>query len=165
MPDANEPLLDAAQAAFIQSGVGLGIAASSADAVPVHVRAIGCKVTPDRSEVTVFVSSSQAAPLLECMGEDCILAAVFTHPVSHRTLQLKGRRSRVAPGTPEDLRIVEAYRDAFCATLVPLGFDEKLIRTLLACAPADIVGISLVPTEAYSQTPGPKAGERLGRSA
>ena len=164
MPAANEPVLDAAHAAFIQSGVGMGIAASTRDAKPAHVRAIGCRVSPDRSELTIFVSLTQAAPMLECIAENDHVAVVFTNPATHRTVQVKGGNARCVPLAPGDLEIVEAYRTAFSQALLPLGFAEMPIRTLLSCAASDIVGIRFTAEEAYSQTPGPKAGERLART-
>ena len=159
----NEPVLDAVHAAFCQSGVGMGIAASTREAVPTHVRAIGCRVSSDCREMTIFVSATQAEPVLKCISDNGAVAAVFTEPSSHRTVQVKGRNAQAAPLQPGDLEIVEAYRTAFAHALLPLGFDEALIRTLLACPPADIIGIRLTPTDAYSQTPGPKAGEPLAR--
>ena len=164
MPSTNEPVLDLTHAAFVQSGVGMGIAASSRDAVPAHVRAIGCRVSPDRRRVTVFASSTQAEPVLRCIRDNGVVAAVFTDPLTHRTVQLKGRDAQVNGLAGGDVDIVEAYRTAFAKAVAPLSFDETLIRQLLFCPPADIVGISFTPTEAYSQTPGPKAGEPLARS-
>jgi hypothetical protein len=66
---------------------------------------------------------------------------------------------------PGDLDVVESYRCKFVRELVPMGFDEILIRSLLAAPPADLVAVKFTPVEAYSQTPGPKAGEPLRAQA
>lgn len=141
----------------------MGIAASSRHAIPVHVRAIGCRVSPDLCRVTVFVCAPQAEPVLTCLRDNSAVAAVFTDPVTHRTVQLKGRDAKAVPREDGDLAIVETYRTAFVHAVAPLGFEEMPIRTMLSCPASDIVGISFTPTEAYSQTPGPKAGEPLAR--
>lgn len=165
MPPTNEPVLDIAHAAFFQTGVSMGIAACSLDAVPVHVRAIGCRIFPDRRHITVFVPSLQAGPVLQRIRENGAVAAVFTEPSTHRTVQVKGRDAQEVPLEAGDLALVAAYRKAFAQTLKQLGFPEAMGATLLACPSSDIVGIRFAPGEAYSQTPGPKAGEPLARTA
>jgi len=165
MPSANEPVLDAAHAAFFQSGVSMGIAACSLDAVPVHVRAIGCRISPDRRQVTVFVSALQARQVLQRIRENGAVAAVFTEPSTHRTVQVKGRDAQEVLLDAGDLALVAANRDAFARALQQLGFAWALGATLLACPSDDIVGIRFTPAEAYSQTPGPRAGEPLARTA
>ena len=164
MPANDDPILDADHAAFVQSGVSIAIGASTRDAIPAHVRALGCRVSSDRRRLTVFVPVSQAGPVLERIRENRAIAVVFSNPPTHRTMQLKGRDAQEVPLENGDLEIVDAYRAAFAHALVPLGFEEAAVHTLLMCPPSDIVGISLTPTEAYSQTPGPKAGAPLARS-
>jgi hypothetical protein len=39
---------------------------------------------------------------------------------------------------------------------------EAVVRAILAFRPDDLVSVVYAPCAAYSQTPGPKAGERLG---
>jgi hypothetical protein len=164
MPAANEPILDAAHAAFFQIGVSMGIAACTADAVPVHVRAIGCRISADRRQVTMFVPARQAEPVLRCIRESGAVAAVFTEPSSHRTVQVKARDAQRVPLQAGDLERVEAYREAFAQELERIGFPREIVATLLACPAGEIVGIRFTPAEAYSQTPGPKAGEPLART-
>ncbi|MGE5386579.1 MAG: hypothetical protein ACM3SV_11925, partial [Betaproteobacteria bacterium] len=79
--------------------------------------------------------------------------------------QLKGRDAMVEPLGEGDLQRVEAYRDGFVRELAPLGYDARLVRTFLACAPDDIVALAFTPSEAFSQTPGPHAGESLKAEA
>lgn len=163
MPSVNEPILDASHAAFLQRGVSIGIAACTREAVPVHVRAMGCRVSQDRRQVTIFVSSTQAAPVLGCIRDNGAVAVVFSEPSTHRTVQLKARDAQVGGLANGDLGILDAYRIAFARELAPFGFEGKLIRTLFSVPSADIVSITLTPSEAYSQTPGPRAGEPLPR--
>lgn len=160
MPDA-EPIIDAANAAFLHRGVGMSMAACNADGVPTLVRATGCRVSPDRRCVTVFVSATQAAPVIQCIRTNGAVAVVFSEPSTHRTIQLKGCDATVADLIEGDLQRIAEYRNAFVGQLAHLGYEETLIRTLFAYPSSDIIAVSFTPAEAFSQTPGPHAGEPL----
>jgi hypothetical protein len=154
-------IIDAGHAAFIQSGVSIGIATCDRHNVPSQVRATGCRVSPDRGTVTIFVSATQATQVLADIRDRATVAVVFSEPSTHRTVQIKASDAVISGIADGDLAAVDAYRDAFARELEPLGFSDAVIRALLACPPADIVALSFTPTEAFSQTPGPKAGEPL----
>ena len=161
---AAAPLLDEDNAAFIQRGVSIHVASRGKTNVPSLARAIGCRVSRDRRRVTTFVPSAQAGALLDDVGATGAIAAVFSQPSTHRTIQLKAARAVVEPIAKADLRLIEAYRDAFVAEVSPMGFAEGTIRAFLACAPGDLVAVTFTPTAAFEQTPGPSAGTPL-RSA
>ena len=165
MPSSDETLIDDNHAAFMQGGVSIGVAACNRDAMPTLVRGTGCRVRADRRQLTVFVSATQAAPVLECIRDNGAITVVFSEPPTHRTVQLKGCDATVTGLAEGDLQCIADYRSAFARILAPLGYDESLVRTLLAFPSADIVGISFTPAEAYSQTPGPNAGQPLARKA
>lgn len=164
MTDA-EPILDSTHAAFLQRGVGMSIAACSRDRMPTIVRGTGCRISSDLRRVAVFVSATQAAPVIACLRDNDSVSVVFSEPSTHRTVQLKGTGTMVGALEDGDLPRIAAYRDAFIAQLAPLGYDETRIRTLLALRSTDIVALSFTPTDAFSQTPGPHAGEPLRKSA
>ncbi|GAB3462983.1 hypothetical protein GCM10027321_25180 [Massilia terrae] len=162
MPNTTTPLLDAELAAFMQQdGISLTLGSCSADLQPSIGRAAGCRVSADRLTVQMFVSQVQIAALLAHVRETGRIAAVFSSPATHRTLQLKGRDGRIEPCPPEDRALVARYRDAFAAALEPLGYPHSLIRTLLAFPDEDLAVVSFTPLEAYSATPGPNAGRAL----
>lgn len=161
MPSAPEPLIDASHAAFIQGAVGISIAACDRNNIPTLVRAIGCRVSSDRQRVTIFVSASQSAQLLKCIRDNSSVAVVFSEPSTHRTVQLKGADAVVSNLQEDEWEQVLAYRDAFVRELEPLGFHASMISALLTHPSADIVALRFTPSEAYSQTPGPKAGTPL----
>lgn len=164
MPTASAPLIDASLAAFLQGGRSISIGAAGADRIPTLVRGTGFRLSPDRRRVTLFVSATQAAPVLKCIRDNGAIAVVFSDPPTHRTVQLKGNDAQVGGLNEGDLDLIARYREAFAHALQPLGFDKILIQTLLSFPSADIVSISFTPSQAYSQTPGPKAGERLETS-
>ena len=156
-----EPLLDEANAAFIQSGVSIIAASRDAINMPTVVRALGCWVAPDRRRVKVFVARSQAAALLDGVGATGAIAVVFTQPSSHRAIQLKGTDATVSALGAGEREIVAALVEEFAADLVPLGFPSPFVCALLGSEPDDLVAIAFTPTAAFSQTPGARAGAPL----
>ncbi|HJV85108.1 MAG TPA: hypothetical protein VJ698_06500 [Noviherbaspirillum sp.] len=158
-----DPLIDADHAAFMQGGVGISVAACDAHCIPTLARATGCRVAPDRRRIAIFISASQAAPVLRCVRENRAIAAVFSEPPTHRTVQVKGRDATVAELAEGDLSVVAAYIEAFTRQLAPIGHRDSLVRMLLSRPASDLVRLDFTPTEAYSQTPGPRAGEPLQR--
>ncbi len=161
MPTETDSLLDTDHAAFLQRGVSISVGACDVSGQPCLARATGCKVSDDMRRVTVFISATQATQVLAGIRANGAIAVVFSEPSTHRTLQLKGRDAAVSGLNGADMLIVERYASAFARELAPLGFEESVIRTLLACPPADLVALSFTPSEAYLQTPGPQAGKPL----
>ncbi|HVL76063.1 MAG TPA: hypothetical protein VM406_08605 [Noviherbaspirillum sp.] len=154
-------VLDADSAAFLALGCSINAGAYGADRIPVTARCCGCNVTPDRTALTVFLSSRQGAAVVRAVRDNGAIAVVFSQPSTHRTLQIKGRDALVVLPEPEDLDRVARYRHAFGEELRACGYDPLLAHTILSHPPADIVGLRFSPSEVYLQTPGPKAGERL----
>jgi hypothetical protein len=155
------PSIDAGHIAFMRGGVSISVATCSAGGVPELVRGIGCRVADDGSCVTVFVPEPKSQAVQRDIFATGRIAVVFTEPSSHRTMQLKSSEARVTALQPEDLALVEAYRDAFVAEVGAIGFPEHMVRLLLSCPPDELVGLSFRPQEAFSQTPGPNAGKPL----
>ncbi len=158
---AAPPLLDASQAAFLAGPVAVGMASHDADGVPSLARAFGCKVSPDRREVVVFLSRLRSASLLRDLAAGAAVAAVFSRPLTHETLQLKGSCARLDELAPGDREIMLAAGDAFIAELVSLGYPEPFCRLLMAPSADEAVAAAFTPVALFEQTPGPKAGARL----
>lgn len=156
-----QPLLDPAQAAFLAGPVSIGMASHDAQGVPSLARAYGCRVAPDRCEVMVFLCRRRSAPLLRDLAAGAPVAVVFSRPLTHETLQLKGLCARLDELAPGDREIMLAAGEAFCAELVALGYPEAFARALMAPSADDAVAATFTPVAAFEQTPGPRAGERL----
>ena len=159
----DEPLLDEDHAAFIQSGVSILAASRDASNAPQLARAIGCRISPDRRRVTVFVAAFQAATLIAALRATRTIAVGFNLPSTHRAFQLKGTDATVGPLDRGDLEIAVRYVDAFVANIALLGYSEPIGRALLAFDPAELLAISFTPSAAFVQTPGPRAGARVHR--
>ena len=155
-------MLDSDTIAFIQTGVSISLAACGPDRLASMSRGVGCKVIDGGRRVGVFVKRSQSLDLLENIRQSGKVANVFSLPSSNRTVQLKGIDARVLPFDPADMPVVQAHVADFVHEVLPLGLPEEVIRALFAYAADDLATVVYSPCAAFSQTPGPKAGEPLG---
>ncbi|MCU0989835.1 MAG: hypothetical protein HZT41_16815 [Dechloromonas sp.] len=154
-------MLDSDNAAFIQTGVSISLASCGPDHLPSMSRGLGCKVLDAGRQVAVFVRRSQSKALLAHIRSSGRVANVFSLPSSNRTLQLKGCDARIVPFAPADLPIVDKHLADFILEVIPLGMAEAVVRAILASQPDDLATVVYTPSAVFSQTPGPKAGERL----
>lgn len=161
MGSATEPLIDDALASFAQGAVSITVGACDRHLRPCLVRAAGCRISSDRRRVTLFLSASQSTAVLDCVRDHGAIAAVFSQPTTHRTVQLKGTSAEIGALEEGDLVVMATYRAAFAREVAPLGFAEPLIQTLFSFPAGDVVRLSFCPVEAFLQTPGPNAGARL----
>jgi hypothetical protein len=154
-------LLDETNAALIAGGVSINASSRTAENIPVMGRAVGCRVSADRRTVTLFFSTTSASELLDGIRSTGQIAVVFSQPSTVQTIQLKGSDVAVVPALKRDVKLVEQYCDVFVAEVCPLGYNEALVRSLMWIDPADIIAVAFTPSEAFVQTPGPRAGEPL----
>jgi hypothetical protein len=154
-------LLDDESSAVVQSGVAIEVAGRDAHRVPVVARALACRLSPDRQEVTLFVPRTRSARLLNAVSSTRAVAAVFCHASTLRSIQLKGSDARLTPCGDEDRSFVHATTEAFVADVVGIGMSEAVVRLEVSHDFVDLVGIAFTVEAAFVQTPGPKAGERI----
>jgi len=155
------PLLDEEHAVFIEGGVSINAASSGAGNVPAVSRALGCRVSPDRRRVTVFLPLSRSAALLEAIDSSRRIAVAFSQPSTHRTIQLKGVDAARASVERGDHERLARYARAFVTDLENAGYAEVVARMLLRAEASDLAAVAFTPTAAFIQTPGPGAGGPL----
>jgi hypothetical protein len=155
--------LDESLAAFLASRISVQVASCDEQGFTTLVRALGARVAADRQRVTVLLARAQAAPLLPMLRANGKIAVVFSHPVSHRTVQLKGRDAAIEAATPADEAELAPYAAAMAGHLATYDVPEAFARALVSCTPGELLAVSFTPCEAYGQTPGPRAGECLER--
>jgi hypothetical protein len=160
----NPPLLTEAVAAFVQHHTSMNVAARDAQNRPAIARGLGCRVSDDRLRITVFLSTSHSAHVLQCLRENGVIAMAVTRPKTHETYQFKGRVLDIAPVSDDDGAAMAAYRDSFVEELGNVGYRPEFTGTLLAGG-EDSVAVVFEPLAMFNQTPGPKAGEKLGERA
>lgn len=159
MPAQPPTPLDPELVRFLTGGRSLNLAGAGPDGRPSQCRALGCRI--DGVGVTLFLSRHQGADFLRDVARSGAVAAVFSDPPTHRTLQLKGTDARQEPLAKGDAERVAAYRTAFVHSLLPLGYKEALIRALLDCPDHDLVALAFTPGAAFNQTPGAQPGAPL----
>jgi hypothetical protein len=161
--DAAAPVLDAAHARFIvEPAMSYALSARDAGNRPSIAKAAACRISADRQRLTLLVDQQIAADVVRDLRAGSPVAAVFSEPATHRTLQVKGLRAELAGVTPADREFARQHLEATVAHLVPLGYEEAGIRTYFAHQPEQLVAVSFVPVAAFEQTPGPGAGRPLG---
>ena len=156
-----QPLLDDDHAAFIQGGISIIAASGDAANVPSLDRALGCRVSPDRRRVTIFLTISSARRLLEDIRRCARIAVVFSDPPTHRTIQLKGSDAAIASAVPADYEVARTYTESMVASVVAIGNPEPVVRAVMTCPADGLTAVSFTPGAAFIQTPGPRAGAPL----
>ncbi len=147
-------------AAFCQSGISIIVAARGSDGDPVASLALGCTIDTAGS-VRILLQRSANEALLDALMTGSRIAATFSRPADHRSIQLKG--SDVAlPGTrAEDEEALAAQCVGMTRDLVEAGYPQAFAVGYCEFAFPDIVVVAFDPKQVFAQTPGPEAGSRL----
>lgn len=154
--------LSAAQATFLQGPVSINIAATGRDGWPCVCRGQGCMVARDRLTVTLLLSARRGREVLDALDAGSGIAAVFSRPATHATLQLKaGQASRATVSAA--LRAGNArYARQFADELMELGYGADLGQGIVnLTAASDLTALRFAPEIVFDQTPGPAAGRVL----
>jgi hypothetical protein len=147
--------------AMIERGVSTIVSSCSLDMRPSIMRAVGSAIAPDGRSVTVYLSRPQSRQVIQDIASTGRIAAVFSEPASHRTLQLKANRARIRCADARDEPALARYLASMEHEVELVGFSPAFTRAMLACRLEEVVAISFEPAQAFDQTPGPKAGAAL----
>lgn len=128
------------------------------------VRAYGCRVSADRRTLTLFLAVPDSEAVLTDLRAGGAVAAVFSKPSTHGTLQLKGMHAHIVPLEVGDRDLMRAYAQSFRDELSSIGCQDTFTRGITTGAAAEAIGVSFTPTAAFEQTPGPSAGQPLAHS-
>lgn len=146
---------------FIQRFTSMSVAARQGQNRPVVGRALGCRVSADRGRLAIFLSASRERQVLECLRDNGAIALTITRPTTHETLQFKGSVLDIVPPSAEDKAAMAAYLQSFVDELVSIGYEAGFARAVLGGG-EDSVAVVFEPLAIFNQTPGPKAGTKLG---
>lgn len=159
--DTPTPPLKPEFLAMMVKGVSLILSSCDHALTPSVMRAVGSHVEDGGRRITAFLARSQSHQLLADIASSGRMAAVFSQPSTHRTLQFKSRRVHFREVTPADFPHLERYRLSMEDELAALGYPRGLATTMLAHRTDDLVAVVFLPDEAFDQTPGPRAGQRM----
>lgn len=155
------PLLPPDLIAMVQRGVSTIVSSCDAALRPSIMRAAGSTISQDGRSITVYLARQQSRQLLQDVAANGHIAVVFSEPFSHRTLQVKACSARTRNALPSDQPILARYLVAMQGEILRVGFEPSFTKAMLACQLDDVVAVSFEPTQAFDQTPGPKAGTAL----
>ena len=65
--------------------------------------------------------------------------------------------------TAADLAIVAGHRELWVQDLCRAGYDRAFATAIWGALPQAVAAVTFTPTAAFQQTPGPAAGQPLGR--
>lgn len=154
-------LIDSALAAFVCREVSITVATADAACTPHLARGTGCRVAADHRQLTVLLAAQASADVLADVRRNARIAAVFSLPQTHRTVQFKGNDAVITAVEASDAVLAARYVDRFAAGLEALGYSGAVMRSVLHADACDLVAVHFTPTFASVQTPGPEAGHVL----
>ncbi|MBA4265789.1 MAG: hypothetical protein C0453_11950 [Comamonadaceae bacterium] len=154
-------MLSADHIALIEGGVSVIVSSCGADLTPSVMRAVGSQISGNGCQLTVYLCRSQSGQLLQDVARSGRLAAVFSQPSTHRTVQLKTRTAHLREATEHDAPALQRYLAGMERELTNVGFAAVYARAMLACRLEDVVAIEFTPDLAFDQTPGPMAGQPI----
>jgi hypothetical protein len=147
--------------AMLVKGVSLTLSSCDHALNPSVMRAVGSRIDDGGRRITAYLGRAQSRQLLADIASTGRLAAVFSQPSTHLTLQLKSRRVRIREARADDHPYPQSYLRSMEQEVAAVGFAPVYAQALLAYAPDELVAVEFEPDEAYDQTPGSKAGSPL----
>jgi hypothetical protein len=142
---------------FLESGVATLIGTADSTGRP-HVAYGWAPRVKDETTMEVFIDAARAERTLRNLDENGRIAVTVAHPVSVRSVQLKG--TFIEAGAPEgaDNEYVRERREDFVTSTSLIGDPPDIIRALWL---EDVLRLAFSVELAFDQTPGPNAGQPL----
>lgn len=158
-PTLADGILTPDLAEFCQGGVSV-ILASCHEGRPIAGRGFACRIDA-QGTIRILLRRTGHVALLAALRGGAGIAATFSRPLDHRSIQFKGKRAREAPASAVDGMALAVQSREFRDQMVAIKYSEHMSNGYCFAGPEDIVAIEFVPDEAFVQTPGPSAGSEL----
>lgn len=147
---------------LIASGVDVYVGTRDERLQPEAMLAMGSRVHPDLRTFTVYLPEKLAGATIRNLESNGDIAIALVRPVDHKSVQLKGKMISLRPSVEADRPIQQHGRAALIEQFAAIGIPRPLTRRLVWW-PSIAVDVDV--RHVYQQTPGPGAGELLGRGA
>lgn len=134
------------------------VATRDAALVPDEVMAAAAVLSADGERLTVFLPDATSATSLANLRGNGAIAVALSEPLTHRTVQLKGRAEEIRPAREDERGPVLRHAASFDAQVEAIGLPPAAVRRR-ATWPCHAVTFEVAG--AWEQTPGPNAGEPL----
>lgn len=159
-PTLANGVLTSELAGFCQSGLSIVLASCDGAGRPVVGRGLACAIDAD-GRVRVVYREPPNAALHRAIASGAPIAATFTRPSTHRSIQLKAPRAELARTTPPDGPSAMLQTRAFADELVRAGYSVRFATAYTRFEPHELAALAFLPESAFVQTPGPSAGSAL----
>lgn len=154
--------MDASLIRFLQRPVMIILGTVNTAMRPEIGRAVGVVTHPDTNSLALVVSRWQWPATVANVEATGRMAATFSRPSDYETYQIKGRAMARA-ATAADVDASRAYCRDTLAALMELGVGPDLVAHWQG--ERDLVAVALSVDAVFVQTPGPRAGQRMGGRA
>ena len=138
---------------------GIALAALSFDGRPVVGKGAGFVFADGRLRITTRRPANES--LVEAVLRGSPIAATFSRPTTHGSIQFKARAARLDEPGRNDYLAAERQREKFSTELIQCAYSPEFTERYTAFAPHELVVVEFDPDETFDQTPGPAAGARL----
>lgn len=145
---------------FCESGISIVVAVTDQTGLPIAGTACGCRVLEDGCVRLVLLRAANLE-LLDAASASAPIAATFSRPRTHRSIQLKGINTRLAEPTADERQAGVDQMAGLGEELRDVDYTARFTAAFCAVDPDDLVAIDFDPTSAFVQTPGPGAGAEL----
>ncbi len=142
----------------MQGGRSLLVGTCSAKLLPDCVRAMGVRIWPGASQLTVILPAATGAVSIANLRENPRIALTASHIPTHRTIQIKGKVLAIREGDESDREFAARYRESFTVDLAWAG-QPRTTTLRLGIWPCFAIDVDIAV--AFAQTPGPLAGHKL----
>ena len=154
-------IIDAERASFIESAVMIIVGTCDDELRPKIARAVGAIFDTAAGCVDLIVSDWQWPETIANVRLNGRLAVTFARPSDYVSYQVKGRAT-VMPALAGHRASAKRYIESMTASLVGNGLDVRV--TVPWLVDREPLVLRLAPEMIFVQTPGDKAGQRLGTS-
>lgn len=152
-------MIDRELATFLAEGLAIHIGTRDADLEPNGTRATAIMSDEDGRHVTVYVPKVAEARVLPNLEANRQAAVVLVRVRDERSCQLKGVFVEAWIATGRERKPVMDQWDRFVQNIEQIGLPRAVTEhwKMWPC-----LAIRLEVTSLFDQTPGPKAGSKLG---
>lgn len=143
---------------FLESGVATIVGTGDANGRPHMAYGWAPRVAGREGVVEVFLDRERADQTLADLRANGRIAMTVAHPVTYRSVQLKGRFRESGEPNDADKEWVHRGREGFSVSTALVGDPPGVIKNMWL---EETVRVAFEVDGAFDQTPGPEAGKPL----